>query len=59
LSLLGKRSEAAAGAADSRCPVRRFPLNQPAGHKTPVPDRVFGKQRGRRAELIRIPSPGK
>ena len=30
-----ERSEAAAGA--SQCPVRRFPLNQPEGHKAPVP----------------------
>ena len=28
-----ERTEAAAGA----CPVRRFPLNQPEGHKAPVP----------------------
>jgi aldoxime dehydratase len=30
-----ERTEAAAGA--SECPVRRFPLNQPDGHKAPVP----------------------
>jgi aldoxime dehydratase len=30
-----ERSEAAAGAEE--CPVRRFPLNQPEGHKAPVP----------------------
>jgi aldoxime dehydratase len=30
-----ERSEAAAGT--QQCPVRRFPLNQPEGHKAPVP----------------------
>jgi aldoxime dehydratase len=35
--MLDERNEAAAGAAESRCPVRRFPLNQPEGHKAPVP----------------------
>ena len=30
-----ERTEAAAGTA--QCPVRRFPLNQPEGHKAPVP----------------------
>jgi hypothetical protein len=35
--MLDERNEAAAGAADSRCPVRRFPLNRPEGHTAPVP----------------------
>ena len=30
-----ERTEAAADT--SQCPVRRFPLNQPEGHKAPVP----------------------
>jgi aldoxime dehydratase len=35
LTNVKERTEPAAGA--SECPVRRFPLNQPEGHKAPVP----------------------
>jgi hypothetical protein len=35
--MLDEQHDTAAGAAESRCPARRFPLNQPQGHKAPVP----------------------
>jgi aldoxime dehydratase len=35
--MLDEQTNATPDTADSRCPVRRFPLNQPEGHKAPVP----------------------
>ncbi|HEX4407816.1 MAG TPA: phenylacetaldoxime dehydratase family protein [Xanthobacteraceae bacterium] len=35
--MLDERTDATPDMAEARCPMRRYPLNQPEGHKAPVP----------------------